>query len=137
MESFTDLQRFRKRAYSLLGNGRDSLCDLVDAVLTSRSVSSFAELSLSPVFRRAWQSLYKVLMRSEPSDSKLLSLYSNYLPTPIGGSQMLLAGAHTAWPRVWSPTLKERTYEHQPQSHPDDSAVTIGQGYSSLGTRIE
>ena len=45
---------------------------------------------------------------------------------------MLLAGAHTAWPRVWSPTLKERTYEHQPQSHPDDSAVTIGQGYSSL-----
>jgi len=132
MESFTDLQRFRKRAYSLLGNGRDSLCDLVDAVLTSRSVTSFAELSLSPVFRRAWQSLYKVLMRSEPPDSKLLSLYSDYLPTPAVGTQMLLAGDHTAWPRVWSPTLKERTYEHQPQSHPDDSAVTIGQGYSSL-----
>lgn len=131
MKSFTDLQRFRKRAYSLLGNGRDSLCDLVDTVLTSRSVTSFAELSLSPVFRRAWQSLYKVLMRSAPPDSKLLSLYNDYLPTPAAGSQMLLAGDHTAWPRVWSPTLKERTYEHQPQSHPDDSAVTIGQGYSS------
>lgn len=132
MESFTDLQRFRKRAYSLLGNGRDSLCDLVDAVLTSRSVTSFAELSLSPVFRRAWQSLYKVLMRSQPSNAKLLGLYSDYLPAPAAGTQMLLAGDHTAWPRVWSPTLKERTYEHQPQSHPDDSAVTIGQGYSSL-----
>ena len=132
MESFTDLERFRKRAYSLLGNGRDSLCDLMDAVLTSRSVTSFAELSLSPVFRRAWQSLYKVLMRSAPPNLKLLSLYRDYLPTPATGTQMLLAGDHTAWPRVWSPTLKERTYEHKPQSHSDDSAVTIGQGYSSL-----
>jgi len=48
MESFTDLQRFRKRAYSLLGNGRDSLCNLVDAVLTSRSISSFAEPDIPP-----------------------------------------------------------------------------------------
>ena len=37
----------------------------MDAVLTSRGVPSFAELSLSPVFRREWPSLYKVLERSE------------------------------------------------------------------------
>ncbi len=132
MESFTDLQRFRKRAYTLLGNGRDSLFDLADAVLTSRSMTSFAELSLLPVFRRAWQSLYKVLVRSQPPEGKLMRLYSGYLPKPAVGRQLLLAGDHTAWPRVWSPTLRERTYEHQPQSHPDDSAVTVGQGYSSL-----
>lgn len=132
MQSFTDLQRFRKRAYTLLGNGRDSLFDLADAVLTSRSVTSFAELSLSPVFRRAWQSLYKTLVRSHPPDDKLMRLYREHLPEPAVGSQLLLAGDHTAWPRVWSPTLRERTYEHQPQSHPDDTAVTVGQGYSSL-----
>jgi hypothetical protein len=50
MDSFTNLKAFRKRAYTLLGNGKDSVCDLMDAVLTSRGVPSFAELSLSPSF---------------------------------------------------------------------------------------
>lgn len=62
----------------------------------------------------------------------MMQLYSEYLPEPAAGTQLLLAGDHTAWPREWSPTLKDRMYEHQPQSHPDASPVTIGQGYSSL-----
>lgn len=132
MPSFTDLQRMRKRAYQLMGNGRDGLFDLMDAVLTSRSVSSFIELSLSPVFRRAWSSVYKSLERSQPPNKRLMQLYTEHLPEPAPGAQLLLAGDHTAWPRLWSPTLKERTYEHQPQTHPDASPVTIGQGYSSL-----
>lgn len=132
MKSFTDLERMRKRAYHLMGKGRDGLFNLMDAVLTSRSVSSFAELSLSPVFERGWSSLYKSLERSHPPATRLMQLYSQSLPAPAAGTQLLLAGDHTAWPRVWSPTLKERTYEHQPQSHPEASPVTIGQGYSSL-----
>lgn len=133
MQSFTDLKTFRKRSYSLLGNGRDSLCDLMDSVLTSRSLTSFAELSISPVFRRSWSSLYKVLDRSEPPSPKLMRLYSQFLPQPTAEHpQLLLAGDHTAWPRLWSPTLKERTYEHQSQAHSAASPVTVGQGYSSL-----
>jgi hypothetical protein len=131
MESFTDLQRLRKRAYQLMGNGRDALFDLMDAALTHRALTSFVELSLSPLFRRAWSSLYKSLKRSEPPSDKLMQLYSQYLPQPEG-SQLLLAGDHTAWPRLWSLTLKERTYEHQPQSPSEASPVTIGQGYSSI-----
>lgn len=96
MKSFTDLQRLRKRAYQLMGNGRDGLFDLMDAVLTSRSVSSFVELSLSPVFQRAWSSLYKSLERSEPPAAKLMQLCSEYLPPPAEGTQMLLVGDHTA-----------------------------------------
>ena len=132
MKSFTDLQRMRKRAYQLMGNGRDGLFDLMDAVLTSRSLTSFVELSLSPVFRRAWPSLYKSLERSEPPHQRLMQLYTAHLPTPAAGRQLLLAGDHTAWPRVWSPTLKERTYEHQPQPYSEAAEVTIGQGYSTL-----
>lgn len=132
MESFTDLQRMRKRSYQLMGNGRDGLFNLMDAVLTSRSVSSFAELSLSPVFQRAWPSLYKSLERSELCAAQLMPLYVEQLPVPEKDTQLLLAGDHTAWPRLWSPTLKERTYEHQPQPHQDASPITIGQGYSSL-----
>lgn len=53
MKSFPDLERKRKRAYQRMGNGRDGLFNLMDAVLTSRNISSFAELSLSPVFEQA------------------------------------------------------------------------------------
>lgn len=91
MQSFTDLERMRKRAYQLMGNGRDCLFDLMDAVITSRSITSFVELSLSPIFQRAWCSLYKSLERSEPPAGKLMKLYREYLPKPLEGSQLLLA----------------------------------------------
>ena len=129
MKSVAELQRFRKGAYGLLGNGRDALFDLMDAVITSRSVPSFAELSLSPVFRRQWSSLYKTLERSESSADTLMRLYTDYLPK---GKRLVLAGDHTAWSRLWSPTLKERTYEHQPAWAPGSKPVTLGQGYSTL-----
>lgn len=131
MASFSDLQKLRKRSYQLLGNGRDSLFDLMDAVLSRQSVSSFVELSLSPLFRRQWPSVYKALERSETPTEQLMRLYCPSLPSPEMG-QLLLAGDHTAWPRVWSPTLRERTYEHQPQAYAEASLVTIGQGYSTL-----
>lgn len=131
MTSVTNLTTFRKRAYRLLGNGRDSLFDLMDAVLTSRRVYSFADLSLSPVFRRSWSSVYKVLERGEPPRQKLMHLYRDHLPVSET-SQLVLAGDHTAWSRLWSPTLKERTYEHAPAPEPGSKPVTVGQGYSSL-----
>lgn len=131
MTSVIELKPFRKRAYRLLGKGRDSLFDLMDAVLTSRSVSSFAELSLSPVFRRSWSSVYKVLERGAPPRQKLMKLYREHLPVSET-SQLVLAGDHTAWSRLWSPTLKERTYEHAPAPEPGSKPVTVGQGYSSL-----
>lgn len=129
MESFTDLKAFRKRAYSLLGNGKDSLFDLMDAVLSSRGVPSFAELTLSPVFRREWPSLYKGLERSQPPRQPLMQLYVEHLPN---SERVILAGDHTAWPRLWANTLQERTYEHQPHPSPGATPVTVGHGYSSL-----
>jgi hypothetical protein len=129
--SLTDLTTFRKRAYTLLGNGRDSLFDLMDAVLTTRSVPSFAELSLSPMFRRQWSSLYKGLERHRCAGNTLLPLYGEQV-CPGPSERVILAGDHTAWPRLWSPTLKERTYEHHPVPHPGAHPVTLGQGYSTL-----
>ena len=129
MKSVAELQIFRKRAYGVLGNGRDTLFDLMDAAITSRHVPSFAELSLSPRFRRQWSSLYKTLERSAPPADKLMRLYTDYLPK---GNRIVLAGDHTAWARLWSPTLKGRTYEHQPAWAPGSKPGTLGQGYSSV-----
>ena len=99
---FTKLQAFRQAAYACLGNGRAALFDLADAVLVTPAVNSFAELACAPVFRRRWASLYAALQDGRPDRAALLRLYVQQLPA---GGRMLLAGDHTAWPRLSAPTL--------------------------------
>lgn len=55
------LKQLRSGVYMLLGNAKDALFDLMDAVLVTRSVYSFVELSVSPVFRRQWPSIYSAI----------------------------------------------------------------------------
>jgi len=70
------LQRFRQESYELLGKAKDAAMDLMDAVLMTRSVYSFAELSLSPVFRRKWPPLYEAIEDCQPQRRGLMKLYS-------------------------------------------------------------
>lgn len=129
MSNFDNLQEFRHQAYRLMGNARDALFDLMDAVLVSRSVCSFAELSLSPVFRRQWSSLYESLQDSDPPRQNLMALYLEQIEH---GQPLVLAGDHTAWSRLQAQTLRERTYEHQANPMSGAKPVTLGQGYSTL-----
>jgi hypothetical protein len=57
-ENINKLVAFRQAAYDVLGPARDALFELGDAVLLTPRVNSFAELSLSPIFRRRWPSVY-------------------------------------------------------------------------------
>ena len=41
---FDKLKQFRQSAYMLLGQAKDAVCDLMDAVLTTPQVKSFVEL---------------------------------------------------------------------------------------------
>lgn len=98
----------------------------MDAVLVTRSVYSFVELSVSPVFRRQWPSIYEALEDGNPPREELMRLYIKQLPKT---EQIILAGDHTAWSRLEDPTLRERTYEHQ--------AITFVRGETSdIGARI-
>jgi hypothetical protein len=129
MTSLDKLEQFRNYTYKILGNGRDALFDLMDAVLTSRSVSSFVELSLSPLFRREWPSIYEALQDGDPPRQILMKQYVEQMPE---AEETILAGDHTAWSRPHAVTLQERTYEHQPQQGVGSKPVTVGQGYSTI-----
>jgi hypothetical protein len=52
------LKTFRQEVYNRLGAARDATFELTDAVLLTRNAYSLADLSLSPVFRRKWPSIY-------------------------------------------------------------------------------
>ena len=106
---FAKLQQFRQDVYGCLGKAKDAVFELMDAVLTSPSVSSFVSLSQSPLFRRQWSSIYAAVHDSRPPRKKLMKHFVTEIPTE---EQPLLAGDHTVWPRPEAATLKERTCEH-------------------------
>lgn len=128
-EQFTRLIEFRQAAYQCLGNARDAQFELTDAVILTPAANSFVELSLSPVFRRLWSSIYEAIQDGQPDREGLMRLYLAQIPsTP----RPLLAGDHTAWPRLSAPTLRERTVEHHPTKIVGNKPITIGQGFSTL-----
>lgn len=124
---FQKLQSFRQGIYDCFGTARDAVFDLMDAVLTSAGVSSYVSLSLSPVFRRQWCSLYAAMQDSRPPRAKLMKQYVQWIPTT---EQPLLAGDHTSWFRTDAGTLKDRGFEHN-AGH-GRPPVRVGQGYSTL-----
>lgn len=121
---FNELQQFRQTLYDNLGNARDALFDLMDAVLASACIVSFVSLSQSPVFRRQWSSTYEALRDSRLPRSKLLKLLVQQIPTQ---QQPLLAGDASGWNRPAATRLKDRTLTGR-AGH----ATTAGQSYSTL-----
>ncbi len=108
----------------------------MDAVLVTRNVYSFAELSLSPLFRRKWPSLYEAISSRSasrrddcrPNRHKLMKLYLREIPT---NQRPIIAGDHTPLPRPEAPTLKDRTYQHGAKVI-SGNPITLGHGYSTL-----
>ncbi|EAZ89496.1 hypothetical protein CY0110_01595 [Crocosphaera chwakensis CCY0110] len=130
-QSALKLQNFRNEVYQLLGPAKDSTFELMDAVLITRNVYSFAELSLSPVFRRKWPSLYEAMDDCRPKAHKLMRRYISEIRASTGQQRIILAGDHTPWPRTEAPTLKDRTYEHGAKVI-SGKPITLGHGYSTL-----
>ncbi|MDJ0677796.1 MAG: NF041680 family putative transposase [Calothrix sp. MO_167.B42] len=123
------LEEFRQAAYKHLGKAHDATFELTDAILLTRNAYSLADLSLSPVFRRKWGSIYEALQDSRPQRQKLMKLYIKQMPTQ---ERLLLAGDHTAWSRPNAVTLQERTIEHSIVTVGGNKPITIGQGYSTI-----
>jgi hypothetical protein len=120
---FKQLQEFRQTLYDNLGNARDALFDLMDAVLVSAGIISFVSLSQSPVFRRQWSSLYEALEDSQLPRIKVLKLLVEQIPTH---EQPLLAGDVSRWQRPAAVTLKERSFSGV------GGAISVGHSYSTL-----
>ncbi len=127
--NYKQLQKFRQQVYELLNFAKDATFELMDAVLTTRNVYSLADFSLSPFFRRKWPSIYEALQDCRPNRNKLMRLYIKQIPAQ---ERPVLAVDHTAWTRLHSPTLQDRTYSHQPSAMASNKPISVGQGYSTI-----
>ena len=77
------LSRFRKNLYGCLRRRADALFELIDAMLVVGAVSSPPHLSLAPVHRRGWGSLYAALSKGRIDEDALRNLLVRH---PLAGS---------------------------------------------------
>lgn len=129
MEPIARLKAFRQAVYENLCRAHDATFELTDAVLLTRKAYCLADLSLSPVFRRKWSSVYEALQDTRPQRQKLMKLYIQQIPSH---ERIVLAGDHTAWSRPNAVTLQDRTIEHQNTEIAGNKPIVPGEGYSTI-----
>jgi DDE superfamily endonuclease len=94
--TFNTLRLFRDKVYECFDARRDALFELLDAATLAGLVPSLAYLSLSPVHRRQWGSLYDALAAGRLDAAALRELIAGY---PLDEGQPIYALDTSIWPR--------------------------------------
>jgi len=132
------LKSFRDRIYHFFPSRRDAAMELVDALSSNRTASSVVELSLSPLHRRNYCSITRVLdeylseieAQAQQQKQALTHLLSSMCPSLQERGFHLFAVDCTPEPRVFSPTLEDRSYVYAPNTVCGNKPITIGHKYS-------
>jgi len=137
------LQQFREELYQLFKSRPDALLELLDALCGSPWARSVVELSLSPLFRREYGSLYDAIdqffQSRDPGqaaeerrewEQELARLVGRYLPVPQRRGFWLVGTDVVPLPRPYARTLADRTFVHQPNPVGSNAPVAIGHPYS-------
>jgi hypothetical protein len=86
--AYQGLREFRSRLYGCLTARPDATFELCDAILCAdHAVTSLAELSLAPEFRRGHGALYDALAAGRIDEEKLAVLLTGTLPRLVDGDQ--------------------------------------------------
>jgi hypothetical protein len=143
---------FRQQLRDCFESYSDSIIDLIDALSgNSKGNNSVVELSLSPLFQRTYNSLYKAISSSfntsnaENNQSekftnklqKLVCAVAQLIPTPKERPFYLFAIDTTPAPRPYAQTMPERGYIYQPNTIKGNKPVNIGYSYSIVSTLPE
>jgi len=135
------LQQFRAELYDLLRARPDAVLDLLDALCGSPWARSVVELSLSPLFRRAWGSLPDAIdaffqaagpdpVARQALAEQLARLIGSYLPPPQQRKFWLLGTDVVPVPRPYAQTLEDRSFVHVATPVGGVTPVGIGHQYS-------
>jgi len=130
MEQFNKIIEFRQGIYEHgLTKARDAQFELSDALLLSPPIRSFAELSLSPVFRRDWPSAYAAIEQGQQDQEWLESWFIQQIPQE--GIQVFSLDG-TDWPHPQARVLADRQYVHAASAAVNGGTVVVGHPHSVL-----
>ena len=119
--------------------------DLLDALAGNTEASSIVELSLSPLFPRSYNSIYKAIKESfnttiqetnneveVEKPNNLIRVVSELIDQPQQQPFYLFVTDTTPHPRPYAKTLAERGYIYQPNTIKGNKPINIGHSYSIL-----
>jgi len=134
----------------LQGNRADALLDLLDALCGSPKARSVVELSLSPLFRRGWESIpdaideffqaedpQQAVVERREWEEQMARLIGRYLPRPQLRKFWLVGTDSVSVPRPYARTLADRSFVYQPNPVGSNAPVTIGHQYSVVAVLPE
>jgi len=136
-EIVQNLKFFREKIYHFFTHRRDAALDLLDALSSNVSARSVVDLSLSPLHRRNYCSITRVVSEfylgaAEPQEKhdELIKLISEHCPAPQSRPYHLFGVDATANPRPYSPTQEDRGFVYSPAKVASKKPITIGHQYS-------
>jgi hypothetical protein len=117
------LGAFRDQLHACFPRRADALFELGDALLCAEAVPSLPYLSLEPVCRRGWGSIYAALARGEVEAERLRDLLVSSLPD---ADPLVFAVDVTTWPRCDAECSPERGYYYHPSRHSAGQPIIAG-----------
>jgi DDE superfamily endonuclease len=138
-------QDFRQKIYNCFESCSDACMDLLDALAGNTGANSIVELSLSPLFPRSYNSIYKAISKSfnttiqetnkeveVEKSNNLIRVVSELIDQPKQSPFHLLEMDTTPHPRPYARTLAERGYIYQPNTIKGNKPIIVGHSYSIL-----
>lgn len=131
--AFNTLRAFRSDLHSCFSKREDALFELADAILTAGPLPSPVHLSLEPVHRRGWGSLYAALARGRIDIDRLralLAAQATHAPdTQINGIPPVYAVDVSVWARCDAEASPDRGFYYHPSRHSAGQPIVPGWAY--------
>lgn len=132
------LKNFRENIYNFFEYRQDAAMELVDALSSNTTAKSVVELSLNPLHRRNYCSITRVLdeLIAETEKEKkqkrrsLTKLLSEHCISDKKAKYQVFGVDCTPQPRLFSPTLEDRSFVHAANTIIGNKPITIGHQYS-------
>lgn len=134
MNSTTQLQnlaQLRGQIYQCFDRAADALMDTLDALLTETQAQTLPELSLSPLFRRRWHSLYEAFEDGRINQAALRCAFADHAPWP-SEERIILAVDACSIARPKARTARDRGLVHEANLPPKCAPVVPGWQFSAL-----
>jgi hypothetical protein len=117
------LGAFRAELHACFPRRADALFELGDALLCAPAVPSLPHLSLEPVCRRGWGSVYDALSSGRVEVERLRDLLVSSLPA---ADPLVFAVDVTTWPRCDAECSPERGFYYHPSRHSAGQPIIAG-----------
>ena len=131
IQQISNLIEFRQAVYQTgLASNQDALFELLDALIERPHADCAAEISMSPLFRRKWSSLYKAIEKGQVNEESLAALFVEQVPKP--GVQVFPLDS-TMWAHPAARTLEGMVYGPSPTRALKQHSIVQGHEYSLLG----